>query len=79
MGFRVRASLFPSKEQTPQREILHFAALEKATTTSSREKPQASEMLKDAGLRNPEVCIIIALPVKFPLFTVVRPATIFEF
>ena len=51
VGLRVRASLFPSEEQTPQREILSFAALEKATTTSTREKPQASEILKDAGLR----------------------------
>ena len=36
-------------------------------------------MLKDAGLKNPEVCVIIALPVSFPPFTVVRPANIFEF
>ena len=47
VGLRVRASLFPSEEQTPQREILPFAALEKATTTSTREKPQVSEILKD--------------------------------
>ena len=51
VGLRVRASLFPSEEQTPQREIVPFAALEKATTTSTREKPQASEILNDAGLR----------------------------
>ena len=49
-GFRIRASLFPSEEQTPQREILFSAALEKAATTSTREKPQASEILKDIGL-----------------------------
>ena len=46
VGLRVRASLFQSKEQTPQTEILPFAALEKATTTSTWEKPQASEMFQ---------------------------------
>ena len=76
---KVQASLFPSEEQTPQRELLPFAALEKATTKSTRAKLQASEILKDAGLRDPEVCVIIALPVSFPPFTVVRPANIFEF
>ena len=52
-GLTIRASLFPSEEQTPQREILFSAALEKATTTSTIEKPQVSEILKDIGLRNP--------------------------
>ena len=77
VGLRVRTSLFASEEQTPQREILPFPAFEKATTTSTREKPQASEILKDASLQNPEVCVIMALPVSFTPFTVVQPANIF--
>ena len=45
-GLTIRASLFPSEEQTP----LFSAALAKAATASTREKPQASEILKDIGL-----------------------------
>ena len=78
MDLRLRTSLFPCEEQTPQREILPFPALEKATTTT-RKKPQASEILKAAGLRNPEICVIIALPVNFPPFTVVRLAIFLSF
>lgn len=59
MGLRVRTSLFPSEELILPKEILPLPSVEKAPTTSTADTPQASEILKGAGLRNPEVGIVI--------------------
>lgn len=61
---RVRMSLFPPGEQSPPhtREILPLpaVAIENASRPDEEvNKPKASDILKDAGLRNPEVGVII--------------------
>lgn len=59
MALRVRASLFPSKEQTLLNEVLPLPVSEEATIRETAETPQASEILQDAGLRNSAVDFVL--------------------
>ena len=59
VALRVRASLFPSEDQTLLGEILPLPVSEEATIRETAETLQASEILQDAGLRNSEVGFVL--------------------